>query len=101
MDKFESLTLFAFASIDDPAANGLPPEDHGMVMAAFMDNSDGERVTFLVSDDDSQILAQGAVELQGGFEASGAFYRKARLGWPEDWENPGDPSQWVTPEAGP
>ena len=98
MGKFEALELFAFGPVEDPADVGLPPEDAGKVLVAFMDNSDGEKLTFLVSDDDSQILARGTLGLEGGFAAAGDYFQRARGGWWTEWANPADASAWVTPE---
>ncbi|NVM97683.1 hypothetical protein [Arthrobacter sp. SDTb3-6] len=97
--KFDSMELVAFGPVENPAASGLPAEDAGMVLVALMDNSDGQKVTFLVSADDALILGHGAIGLGGGFAASGSYFRKARPGWWPEWETPADPSAWLTPSA--
>lgn len=97
--------LFNFAPVEDGARVGFPAAAPGDQFVAFRvygvpSFGEGGKITAIVEDDTSQMLAQGALNLGGGFGSPFEVFKAVRQGWPEDWADPADARQWIIPAAG-
>ncbi|WP_172465455.1 hypothetical protein, partial [Arthrobacter sp. Hiyo1] len=88
-------TIHSLTGLGDAASFGLPAETNGAGILRATVNETGQRATFIVDAEYSQMILAAKETLGDDAVLSATAVRWLRLGWPEDWGTNPEPEAWA------